>query len=570
MGVAGGVTVTLIDSNTNALIGGNAEVNRTGGNAGGASNQDVYVNASNDIRIQSYAMGGAGGFVGVAGAVDVGSVKNDTSAKILAGAEAAAARDVEVNSVTIKKLDSFVLSGAVGFVGVTGAVSVWSIGDAIEKNYSNDEGTSANAVENEDGQAADQQAGEQSEATSSEISSGLMGYSSDPADDENSQMVASTTGQAASAIMASAPTQASLAAKIDSLVETKGTEAAIEAGATVIAGDDIRVTANDDVDVTVTVGGVAGGFVGIGGSVAVTNIAANATAHAGGTLEAGDDINVEAQLDQDVDVVSLSGSAGFVGLGAAVVVVNDKSVTQAFISDGAEIISADKLTIKADSDQNLTGNTGQVSAGAVAIGASFVRIEVDNDSVAETRAFIGDNVEIGQTSAGAIGDIEIAAESNIDGRAETLGLAAGIGAATVNFAFVDLAPEVKATIGDSTNIAAHDIDVTSDLSVDGDAEGLGAAIGGVAVGAMIADVTLGKGNNVSEIEAGVGNNTTITGNALRIRTESRDDLFSDSTAGAGGVVGIAGAQADVTNRKHDSGFAWQRERHYRRNIHASI
>ena len=99
------------------------------------------------LLLPTIAVGAAGGFVGVAGGVDVGSIKNDTGAKILGGARVSAAKDVEVNALGIKELDGFTFSGAGGFVGLSAAVSVWSVGTPIEKNYSDDDGKTWQASE---------------------------------------------------------------------------------------------------------------------------------------------------------------------------------------------------------------------------------------------------------------------------------------------------------------------------------------------------------------------------------------------------------------------------------------
>ena len=97
MGVTGTVAVTLIDSNTAAYIGSNVQVNQTDGNAGADANQSVTVAAGNEVRVLSTVVGVAGGFVGVGGAVNVGSIKNDVSAGILGGGtRVSAANDVSV------------------------------------------------------------------------------------------------------------------------------------------------------------------------------------------------------------------------------------------------------------------------------------------------------------------------------------------------------------------------------------------------------------------------------------------------------------------------------------------
>ena len=78
VGLAGGVTVTLIDSDTTADIGANAKINQALNNSSADSSQGVYVNASNETQITSFA-----------GGIDYGSVKNDTTASIGTGSNQA-------------------------------------------------------------------------------------------------------------------------------------------------------------------------------------------------------------------------------------------------------------------------------------------------------------------------------------------------------------------------------------------------------------------------------------------------------------------------------------------------
>ncbi|TFG87468.1 MAG: hypothetical protein E4H18_03480, partial [Hyphomicrobiales bacterium] len=158
VGVSGTVAVTLIDSNTAAYIGSNVQINQTDGNVDAAAEQSVYVTAGNQVDILATVVGVAGGFVGVGGAVNVGSIKNDVSAYILGGGTlVSAANDVVVNALGIKNLEGYTLSGSGGFVGIAAGVSVWSIGSTIERNYDSGENSDdplASGEDTADGDAA--------------------------------------------------------------------------------------------------------------------------------------------------------------------------------------------------------------------------------------------------------------------------------------------------------------------------------------------------------------------------------------------------------------------------------
>jgi hypothetical protein len=214
--------------------------------------------------------------------------------------------------------------------------------------------------------------------------------------------VGGATQAAGSRISSAGPSQTQLENAVNSAAPTHGTEAYVADGAVVDAGEDIEVTANEDVEVEIIVGGLVGGFVGIGAGVSVTNISANTSAHAAGTLSAGNNITVNAELDEDLDIMGLSGSTGFVGLGAAVVVIGDSTLVEAYIGGGTDILSAQEVSISATADQTVEAFTGQISAGAVATGASFVNISIETD----TLSYIGSNTDIGQSS-GTVGSVSV-------------------------------------------------------------------------------------------------------------------------------------------------------------------
>ncbi|MHC4619609.1 MAG: hypothetical protein ACYTEQ_17830 [Planctomycetota bacterium] len=110
-------------------------------------------------------------------------------------------------------------------------------------------------------------------------------------------------------------------------------------------------------------------------------------------------------------------------------------------------------------------------------------ISVGNDAVADTRAGIGSNVDIGQSS-GIVNNVSVSTDSTIYAHAEVFALSAGIGAFSVNYAFVDITPEVEAYIASSSNIeVSGDISVTATATPKAYAETFGVNAGALAVGA---------------------------------------------------------------------------------------
>ena len=124
--------MTLMYMTTLAFIGPNSQINVAGG---ADASQSVNVSAIDYFKSLTVTGGAAGGFVGVAGGVDIGIADTSAQAYIGEGSTVHAAQDVEVNGLSRKEVQTYALSAAGGFVGVAIAVSVWSIGTQANSNY---------------------------------------------------------------------------------------------------------------------------------------------------------------------------------------------------------------------------------------------------------------------------------------------------------------------------------------------------------------------------------------------------------------------------------------------------
>src|SRR5262249_11209059 len=154
--------------------------------------------------------------------------------------------------------------------------------------------------------------------------------------------------------------------------------------------------------------------------------------HADGTLSAGGAITVDAEQDEDVTITCLSGQVGFVGLGAAVVVLHDASTIQAYLGGTAHVNSAASVSVNAHSAPNFTLHTGQISVGVGAAGAAFSRLTADGSVSAQ----VGGGAQIGQQLGHSVGSLSVTADSTIDANAPTVAVAVGGGTVSANFSFV--------------------------------------------------------------------------------------------------------------------------------------
>ncbi len=526
VGVAGGVAVSLIDSDTIASIGDNTQINQSVVNP--SSLQSVYVNAANEARITSFAGAIAGGAAAFGGAVEFGTLKNDTLAKVGDNADVYAANDVEVNALGIKDLDTYTFSGAGGVVGLTAAVSVWSIGVPLTKSYSDENGKSANALNGKDDASSQKHATDQAQLGRDEVASNLNDFGTGGTTNtkSNSYRLQGIAKSASLKLTAGAPLSTSLNDQINSGDVSAGTSASIGDFAVITAGQDISVYSNEDTEVDPFVGGFAGGLAGVGAAVGVYNISANSNAQSRGSLSAGNQVQVRAMLDEDVSPLAMAGTVGFVALGAAVVEVHDASTVQAAIGS---VVAANHVDVSAVSDREFVLDTGTMATGGVAVGASFTRLTTGGGSTpSQVSAQVLGGSQIGQTPGKTVGSLNVEAQSTLDATNNTVALATGAAAISANFAFLEVDADVYASIGGGSQI-----DVVGGMSVkangehDATASVLTLASGGLVAGASLATATL-EGN----VQAAIFDAAHVDAASIDVKSELNQDLAYGRSAQA--------------------------------------
>ena len=529
VGVSGAVGVTLIHSNTDAEIGANALINTLHQGFAG-STQSVYVNAVNDANVRTFIVGVAAGAGAVSGAVDVGTLNNNTSAKVDAGASVNARDNIEVNAVGIKNITGVDVSGAAGAVGLGGAVSVWAIGAQIQKtaketNANGTQSTSGSALSSTNG-SADDSAGSQAQSGAGTVTggNGLGAFTTDSTGNGNTSQnrVQGATNSAATSVNTTAPTGAGVSGVENAAPTPAGTTAQMDGAAT--AGGDIGVTANDKADVTVAAGQVSVGVFGAGASVAILSVNDNVSALSDGALKAGGAIAVNATLNENVGLTVIDGSGGFVGIGAAVAVVTDNSLAQATLGD---VTGAGAVSVAANSTRTINEITGQVSAGAVSAGASFTWVSAGGGADA--------SVDAGATLS-SIASLSVTAKSTITPNAETVAVSAGIGAFSANFSFVDVNADVEASIGSNATVdASGAVTVNATSTVNATADMTGVVVSeSVSFGAMLGFPTI-EGTTA----ASIGPNATVSGTTVTVDATSTNTVATTVEGASGGAASVS-------------------------------
>ncbi|WP_186301646.1 leukotoxin LktA family filamentous adhesin [Denitromonas halophila] len=511
-GVSGAVTVTSVDSDTTAVIGNGALINQ--GVTNGSSTQDVNVSAKNHAKLDAYTGSLAGGAVGAAGGVDVGTVKNDTTALIDNNAQVSARRDVDVNALTSADIDSITVSAAGGIGAIAGGISVYSVGSGLDaegrKKLKSDSGDFADVNSYADDQASD-----------GSINSLLAGSDDARIRDAGSQSQAARAGVSISGDLAGA--------------NTDGTTATIgDANVTTTTGA-IDVDARQDVNIKVLAGGASVGGVGLGVGVGVVAVNAGTAADVAAlaTLNSGGAISAHAHTKTVSDLTGFAGSYGGIAIDAALAFVTDNSTTRAAIGDGVQIVDATGVSVSASDDRSAESEAVGVSVGgAAAVGASVATATING----ATTASAGNNLQVGQ-SVGTVDSLSITANSSTTAKAKTIAGKAGIGlAASGSVATANNLPSVSATLGTNGRITVADtvtVGATGTTRTDANAIGVNVSAG-VGIGASLATAT-----THSDVTSLVGANSVITARALSLdatRNTSGPGTTAYATGAAGGLL----------------------------------
>lgn len=517
VGIAGAVSVATVDSDTLAFLGNGVRVN-TGG--GGHANQDVNVTARNDFNLFNVSGALGVGAAGIAGAVDVGVIRNDTTAFIGDDAIVNTARDVDVNALAGKDVETYVVSASGGLAAIAAGVAVYSVGGGLDSD-------SQDRLKGDDGDTTGDYADRQ--VTDASITDGFLAdYDDERIRSASDDVRAARAGTAVSAAFTATETRTLPA----------GNAAFIGTNASIDAGRHVDLDVRENVDFDMLTGALSIGAVGLGAGVGVATFHNDNTVFIdeGTTVTAGaaGNVNLNAQLVENIGALGIAGTGGIVAVDAAVAILHSSGSVTAVIGDDVAIDRADLIRVEADDERNLEAETTGVSVGAVAAGASISTATISGT----TSATLGDNVQIGQDAL-QVGGLEVDAGAKHAASAKALAAKGGLGLAasgTVSTATVD--PTVSASIGAGSRIDVNDtVAVTADAATAAHAEALGINVSlNASLGASIATATASP-----QVTASLGSGTVVDAAAISVQARqsiptSGRSAFAAATGASGGLL----------------------------------
>ena len=523
-GLAGAVNVMNLSASTKAYTDTGVQINQAN-KAGGRYGGDISVKADHNLKMTS-AVGGAAASGGASGgaAVDVANIKTQTNAYIGDSNTIDTKGDVSASAKDEVTLNSQAYAASIGAVGLSGSISVYSIGSA-----SFDDKDNILTGKNAKGQDEDLTTWVNGQVNQSQTGDAMKAY------DGKTGALSDVKKKLDTTYESQAPT-----------TEEKGTLAKIGKGTTITADGNVSVDAADTLNMKNYMSSITGSaFASAGASVSVVNTDTQTKAliDSDAKIAAGKDLAVKSKAAHKMDqiITGASVSGGVSGQGT-VATWNDRSDVSALIG-ASRGIQANNVTVTSDNDRTLEA---KVAGASVALGAVNGSVIVANTSGSST-AGVGDESKENTAGKGVTAKEAITISANADTNldATAIGAAAGVFAGDGTGVRLSSDTDAKAFVGKKEKLnAGRDLSVTAKNTPKISALSTSAAVGLAGVGITVAMASSDDSAHVS-----VGDGASLTaGKALTIKASmdkpaSGSNMEAHAIAGGGGVV--SGAVADV-------------------------
>lgn len=523
-GLAGAVNVMNLSASTKAYTDTGVQINQAN-KAGGRYGGNVSVKADHNLNMTS-AVGGAAASGGASGgaAVDVANIKTQTNAYIGDSNTIDTKGDVSASAKDEVTLNSHAYAASIGAVGLSGSISVYSIGSA-----SFDDKDGILTGKNAKGQDEDLTTWVNGQVNQSKTKDAMKAY------DGKTGALSDVKKELGTTYASQAPT-----------TEEKGTLAKIGKKTTITADGNVSVDAADTLNMNNYMSSITGSaFASAGASVSVVNTDTQTKAliDSDAKIAAGKDLAVKSKAAHKMDqiITGASVSGGVSGQGT-VATWNDRSDVSALIG-ASRGIGANNVTVTSENDRTLEA---KVAGASVALGAVNGSVIVANTSGSST-AGVGDESKENTAGEGVTAqkDITISANADTNLDATATGAAAGVFAGDGTGVRLSSDTDAKAFVGKKEKLnAGRDLSVTAKNTPKISALSTSAAVGLAGVGSTVAMASSDDSACVS-----VGDGAALTaGEALTLKAEMAKptdgkNINAHAIAGGGGVV--SGAVADV-------------------------
>ena len=524
-GLAGATNVMNLTAITKAYTDTGVEINQKAG-YGKDGSKDVSLTATHEVKEMKNTVTAASGSGGasVGAAVDVGNIKTQTNAFLGDGNKVAAGGSVTVEAKdNMHDIMSNAISAAIGFVGLSGSISVYNVGSTM----SPEDQKTLSGQTSENGETVGFDSWVNGELA--KINEGT-GKAVDAYDTASLDEVKSSLGK-------------TFASEAPSSAGEKGTLAKIGNGTAIDAAGDVKVQADDTLSAENIMGSLSGSAAASAGasvSVLNTDTQTKALVDKAATVTAGKNLAISAKAAHDFKeyIVGASVSGGVAGQGT-VGTWTDKSTVSALLGD-TNAVYAKNISITSDNDRTLDAYVAGASVALVALNGAVVTANVTGSS----EAGIGDDEGkyAGEVKADEALTVSSNAKTVMDAKA--FGAAAGIFGGTGTGADLSSAVDVTTKVGKKAKLSGKTISLTAENTPKMSALATSAGVGIGGVGATVAEI---DSKDTSRVTIADGASLTATDKliARAVMSMPTDDYnaYAHAIAGSGGV--IAGSVAVV-------------------------
>ena len=524
-GLAGATNVMNLTAITKAYTDTGVEINQKEG-YGKDGSKDVSVTAGHEVKEMKNTVTAASGSGGasVGAAVDVGNIKTQTNAFLGDGNKVAAGGSVTVEAKdNMHDIMSNAISAAIGFVGLSGSISVYNVGSTM----SPEDQKTLSGKASKDGETVgfDSWVNEELAKINEGTGKAVGAYDTASLDE-----VKSSLGK-------------TFASEAPSSAGEKGTLAKIGSGSVIDAAGDVKVHADDTLSAQNIMGSLSGSAAASAGasvSVLNTDTQTKALVDKAATVTAGKDLAISAKAAHDFKeyITGASVSGGVAGQGT-VGTWTDKSAVSALLGD-TNAVHAKNISITSDNDRTLDAYVAGASVALCALNGAVVTANVTGSS----EAGIGDDEGkyAGEVKADRALTVSSNAKTTMDAKA--FGAAAGIFGGTGTGADLSSAVDVLTKVGKNAKLTAQSMTLTAENMPKMSALATSAGVGIGGVGATVAEI---DSKDTSRVTIADGASLTATDKliARAVMSMPTDDYnaYAHAIAGSGGV--IAGSVAVV-------------------------
>ena len=524
-GLAGATNVMNLTAITKAYTDTGVEINQKAG-YGKDGSKDVSLTATHEVKEMKNTVTAASGSGGasVGAAVDVGNIKTQTNAFLGDGNKVAAGGSVTVEAKdNMHDIMSNAISAAIGFVGLSGSISVYNVGSTMSPE---DQKTlSGQTSENGETVGFDSWVNEELAKINEGTGKAVGAYDTASLDE-----VKSSLGK-------------TFASEAPSSAGEKGTLAKIGNGAVIDAAGDVKVHADDTLSAQNIMGSLSGSAAASAGasvSVLNTDTQTKALVDKAAMVTAGKALSISAKAAHDFDeyITGASVSGGVAGQGT-VGTWTDKSTVSALLGD-TNAVHAKNISITSDNDRTLDAYVAGASVALCALNGAVVTANVTGSS----EAGIGDDEGkyAGEVKADQALTVSSGAKTTMDAKA--FGAAAGIFGGTGTGADLSSAVDVLTKVGKNAKLTVQSMTLTAENTPKLSALATSAGVGIGGVGATVAEI---DSKDTSRVTIADGASLTAADKliARAVMHQPTDDYnaYAHAIAGSGGV--IAGSVAVV-------------------------